>query len=51
MNLAEESKNNPLKVIHSQLEYDDNKDKVSFIGISNYILDASKMNRGIHLSF
>ena len=50
MNLAEESKNNPLKVIHSQLEYYDNKDKVSFIGISNYILDASKMNRGIHLS-
>ena len=27
MGLAEVSENNPLKVIHSQLEYDDNKDK------------------------
>ena len=50
MGLAEISKNNPLKVIHSQLEYDENKDKVSFIGISNWPLDASKMNRGIYLS-
>ena len=50
MGLAEISKNNPLKVIHSQLEYDENKEKVSFIGISNWPLDASKMNRGIYLS-
>jgi len=50
MGLAEISQNNPLKVIHSQLEYDDNQDKISFIGISNWPLDASKMNRGIHLS-
>eukprot|EP00833_Pecoramyces_ruminatium_P010375 jgi/Orpsp1_1/1184407/evm.model.c7180000089405.2 len=50
MNLSEYSKNNPLKVIHSQLEYDDNEKKVAFIGISNYCLDASKMNRGIHIS-
>ena len=50
MGLAEISKNNPLKVIHSQLEYDENKEKISFIGISNWPLDASKMNRGIHLS-
>jgi len=50
MGLAEISQNNPLKVIHSQLEYDENNDKVSFIGISNWPLDASKMNRGIHLS-
>ena len=48
--LAEISKNNPLKVIHSQLEYDENEKKVSFIGISNWPLDSSKMNRGIHLS-
>ena len=48
--LAEISKNNPLKVIHSQLEYDENDKKVSFIGISNWPLDASKMNRGIQLS-
>jgi len=50
MGLAEISKNNPLKVIHSELEYDDNENKVAFIGISNWVLDASKMNRGIHLS-
>jgi DNA-directed RNA polymerase specialized sigma subunit len=50
MGLAEISKNNPLKVIHSQLEYDENETKVAFIGISNWTLDASKMNRGIHLS-
>ena len=50
MGLAEVSKNNPLKVIHSQLEYDENKTKISFIGISNWPLDASKMNRGIHIS-
>jgi len=50
MGLAEISNNNPLKVIHSELEYDDNDEKVSFIGISNWPLDASKMNRGIYLS-
>ena len=50
MGLAEISPNNPLKVIHSQLEYDENEDKVAFIGISNWTLDASKMNRGIYLA-
>ena len=49
MGLAENSVNNPLKVIHSQLEYDENEFKVSFIGISNWVLDSSKMNRGISL--
>ena len=49
MGLAEESPNNPLKVIHSELEYDDNEHKIAFIGISNWILDASKMNRTIFL--
>ena len=50
MGLAEISPNNPLKVMHSQLEYDENKEKVAFVGISNWTLDASKMNRGIYLS-
>ncbi len=50
MGLAEISKNNPLKVIHSQLEYDENKEKISFIGISIWPLNASKMNRRIHLT-
>ena len=44
------SLDNPLKVIHSQLEYDENEDKVAFVGISNWTLDASKMNRGVFLS-
>ena len=47
MGLAEISPYNPLKVIHSEL---DGKQEVGFIGISNWVLDASKMNRGIHLS-
>ena len=49
MGLAEESPNNPLKVIHSELEYDDNELKVAFVGISNWKLDSSKMNRTIFL--
>ena len=52
MGLAEHSPNNPLKVIHAELEYDLNKGskKVAFVGISNWALDASKMNRGMFLS-
>ena len=52
MGLAEHSPNNPLKVIHAELEYDQNENdkKVAFVGISNWILDASKMNRGIFIS-
>ena len=49
MGLAEESPNNPLKVIHSELEFDDNDLKIAFVGISNWRLDASKMNRSIFL--
>ena len=52
MGLAEHSPNNPLKVIHSELEYDENKgeNKIAFLGISNWSLDAAKMNRGITIS-
>ena len=52
MGLAEHSPNNPLKVIHSELEYDQNKgeNRVAFVGISNWVLDAAKMNRGISIS-
>ena len=49
MGLAEISPNNPLKVIHYELEYDDNEQKIAFVGISNWSLDASKMNRTIFL--
>lgn len=47
--LCEISPFNPLKVLHSYLELDID-DKISFVGISNWKLDASKMNRGIFLN-
>ena len=53
--LAENSPNNLLKVLHSELEYDlneseHNENKVAFVGITNWGLDASKMNRGLFIS-
>ena len=48
MGLAELSPNNPLKVTHFELEREEN-DKVPFVGISNWALDASKMNRVIYI--
>ena len=50
LGLAEQSESNPLKVLHSKLEYSGNKEGVSFIGISNYSLDAAKVNRAMNLS-
>ena len=50
MRLAERSPNNPVKAIHSQLEYDDNEFKIAFVGISNWKIDISKMNRCLTLS-
>jgi len=44
--LAEKSIHNPLKVLHSLLE----PPKVATVGISNWSLDASKMNRVITLN-
>lgn len=50
--LAEISPFNPLKVLHSLLETNDKikQPRVSFVGISNWSLDASKMNRALNLS-
>jgi len=48
MGLAEISKNNPLKVLHSLLE--GNNLEMAFVGISNWRLDASKMNRGVFVA-
>jgi hypothetical protein len=49
--LAENSPNNPLKVLHSILEPGNGKlPDVAVVGISNWALDAAKMNRAIHLS-
>ena len=49
MGLAERSNNNPLKVIHYLLEKD-NENSVPFLGISNWKLDASKINRTLNLA-
>ena len=51
LGLAEKSKENPLKVLHSKLELDlnENEEKIGFIGISNWSLDSAKMNRAITL--
>jgi len=50
LGLAENSKSNPLKVLHSKLEYSGKDEGVSFVGISNYSLDAAKVNRALILS-
>ncbi|CAF0841320.1 unnamed protein product [Didymodactylos carnosus] len=46
--LAELSPHNPLKVLHFELEVENCK--YGFVGISNWRLDASKMNRALYLA-
>ena len=57
--LAENSPNNPLMVLHSLLDANfaskncdsiNGLSSVAFVGISNWALDAAKMNRGLHVS-
>jgi hypothetical protein len=48
--LAENSKHNPLKVLHMLLEPEGKLPDVAVVGISNWSLDAAKMNRAINLS-
>ena len=50
LGLAEKSHSNPLKVLHSKLEYGGKTEGICFIGISNYSLDAAKINRALNLS-
>ena len=50
MGLAERSINNPLKIIHFLLEPDKEEESVPFLGISNWKLDAAKINRALILS-
>ena len=50
LGLSEKSKSNPLKVLHSKLEYLGKDESVSFVGISNYSLDAAIVNRALILS-
>ena len=46
--LAELSPYNPLKILHPKLEKKDKK--YAFLGVSNWALDLSKMNRVIYLA-
>ncbi|XP_038050831.1 uncharacterized protein LOC119723980 [Patiria miniata] len=49
--LAEKSSFNPLKVLHSLLEPSTGDfPEMAVVGISNWALDAAKMNRAVHLS-
>ena len=48
--LSEFAKDNPVKVLHKNLEYDNIKDGLSFVGFSNWKLDSSKLNRVLYLS-
>ena len=50
LGLAEKSETNPLKILHSKLEFAGKDENISFIGISRYSLDAAKLNRFIILS-
>ena len=47
LGLAERSKNNPLKALHPKLDFAGKKPNESFVGISNYSLDAAKLNRAL----
>lgn len=54
--LADVSRHNPLKVLHSKLEQSissrqtGDSSRVAVVGISNWSLDAAKMNRAVHIS-
>ena len=50
LGFSERSKSNPLKVLNSIFEYGGNEEGVSFVGISNYILDSTRINRTLVLS-
>jgi len=50
LGLAERSKNNPLKALHSHLDFEGKEEGISFVGISNWTLDAAKINRALCLS-
>ena len=48
--LCEISEKKPLKVLNFKFEYENKEDYLSFVGISNWSLDAAKMNRGFFIS-
>jgi hypothetical protein len=50
LGLVEISKNDPLKVLDSKLEYLDKEKGISFIGISNCLFDPAKLNKALIFS-
>jgi len=48
--LSELAKDNPVKVLHKNLEYNGVEEGLSFVGFSNWKLDSSKLNRMLYLS-
>ena len=50
LDLAEKSETNPLKILHTKFECLSKEEGISFIGISYYFLDGTKMNRALNLS-
>ena len=50
MGFTDHSPNNPLKLLNYELDNNEKGDKISFVIESNFILDMSKINRGILLS-
>ena len=50
LELAERSRSIPLNLLNEKFEYIDKGIQLSFVGISNYSLDASKINRALILS-
>jgi len=48
--LSEFAKDNPVKVLHKNLEYEGFEEGLSFVGFSNWKLDSSKLNRVLYLS-
>ena len=46
LGIVERSKNNPLNILNHKL---DNEKEISFVGLSNYSLDAAKINRALVL--
>ena len=47
LGLADRSKNKPLKALHPKLDFAGKNPNESFVGISNYSLDAAKLNRAL----
>ena len=50
LGLSEKSESNPLEDLYSKLEHSVKRERASFNGINNYLLDIAKVNRFLFLS-